>query len=181
MVVVFDLGHTGRTGGRKGAEFEGMREVSIVRRYVARAADLLEEQGVTVEICGFGSYSSRQSLTARRGASAYVSCHVNAGWSNGKGPAVFHTASALGGRRLAVCLRDELDEMAGSCRIWQTTHEDWTRNAHALINTAQTGRVPAVVFEPVFIDAPHHRDFCEQPNQIGETLAAGLLVFLGLS
>jgi len=92
---------------------------------------------------------------------------------------VFHQTSALGGRRLAVCLRDELAAMAGQCRIWQTSPDDWTIHAHSLIQG--TGRIPAVVFEPVFIDAPHHAEFLDaHDTQIGDALAAGLLAFLGI-
>lgn len=177
-VVMLDLGHTGRTGGRKGAEFDVLRESEIVREYVTFSARVLERAGVTVEILGHGSYGSRQRYAARAGASAYVSCHVNAGWKPGYRGAVFSRAAALGGRRLAVCLGEEIKALTGSHRLWQTSQEDWTRNADSLI--AQTGRVPAVVYEPVYIDNPAHRDLCDHPKQIGAALAAGLLAFLGI-
>jgi hypothetical protein len=36
-----------------------------------------------------------------------------------------------------------------------------------------------VVYEPVFLDAPHHRDLCEAPELIGDAIACGLIAFLG--
>ena len=175
-VVVLDLGHTGRTGGRPGATSGALRESSIVRRYVAHAADMLESRGHTVELAGAGSYRSRQAAAKRAGAAAWVSCHVNAGWKEGYRGAVFVEKHALGGDRLAQCLADEIRELTGSSRIWQTSTDDWTRNAHGLISG--TGSIPAVVYEPVFIDSPDHEHLCEAPEQIGDALACGLIAFL---
>lgn len=177
-VVMLDLGHTGRTGGRKGAESGPFRESEIVREYAAFASRVLERAGVAVEILGHGSYGSRQRYAAKAGASAYVALHVNAGWQPGYRGAAFSQLNALGGRQLAVCLGHEIENLTGSHRLWQTSQDDWTRNADSLIN--QTGRVPAVVFEPVYIDNPAHRDLLEDPKQIGAALAAGLLAFLGI-
>lgn len=176
--MLLDLGHTGRTGGRKGAESDGLRESEIVREYVTFAARVLERAGVRVEIMGHGNYGSRQRYAAKAGAQAFVACHVNAGWQPGYRGAVFSQTGALGGRQLAVALGHQIEALTGSHRIWQTSQDDWTRNADSLIN--QTGRVPAVVFEPVYIDNPAHRDLCEDPRQIGAALAAGLLDFLGI-
>jgi len=168
--IVLDMGHTGHTGGRPGATHGALSEASIVRRYVCRAADVLEAAGHTVEIIGAGAYSSRQSYSS--GASAYVACHVNAGWKPGYRGAVF-TLPTGGG--LAAELATEIEALTGSSRVWDVMRAGWTRHAWALIASALC---PAVVYEPVFIDCPAHLDLCQAPDQIGEALAAGLIAYL---
>ena len=76
-LVVFDLGHCGRTGGLPPARGLGHREDMSVILYVAHAARLLFEAGVVVEVAGQGSYLSRRKAARDAGASAYIACHAN--------------------------------------------------------------------------------------------------------
>lgn len=181
------LGHTGSTdseGGRPGAAHEApgwgtFDEVEIVRAYAMCAASILELHGVGVEIDGVGSYRSRQRRASQSGALAYVDCHVNKGWRETwpvRG-AVFHTPHALGGTRLAKELAGALAPVVGGAKVWETSPDDWRRNAHS--NLVSTGRAPAVVYEPAFLDCPDHWHVLNDPRQIGRALASGLLAFLG--
>ena len=177
------LGHTGATQGRPGAvhvtpEGERFDEVKIVRAYAVHAAELLESAGLVVELDGAGSYRSRQRRAAHYG-SPYIDCHVNAGWREGwavRG-SVFHAPHALGGARLATQLAEHLAPLVGGAKVWDTSPDDWRRHAHS--NVMSTGRAPAVVFEPAFLDCPDHWPVLREPEQIGAVLAAGVLAFLG--
>ena len=177
--VVFDLGHHGLTGGRPGATHGDRREVAIVRRYTAEAADQLEAAGVDIDIAGQGRYSARQEQAGRDGAQVFVACHVNAGWRDGYGPSVYHVADGLGGAKLAYYLASHLQSITGRCRTWPTNPDDWTKNAHALIYRAQAARVAAVVYEPAFIDGPREQlALLDDPHRLGTCLAAGILDYL---
>ncbi len=179
-LVVLDLGHTGGTHGRPGAEFGGRRETSIVRRYAIEAADRLEAAGCVVDLAGQGTYGRRQRHAALDHARAWVSCHVNAGWRDGYGPSVYFERGGLGGSQLAGHVAAAMIAEMGRCRTWAASQDDWTRRAHSLI--AQTGRVPAIVFEPAFIDGPaDHLDLLDDPSRLGVLLSAGILEFLGIT
>ena len=177
--VCLDLGHTGGTGGRPGAEYGGRFETLIVRRYAIEAAEQLEAAGHTVDIAGQGTYSSRQHRAVRDGAGVYVACHVNAGYRPGYGPAVFHPAHGLGSITLAGHLAHHIEQTLGRCRVWATTPDDWTKRAHSLTVHAQAGLCAAVVYEPCFIDGPGpHLALLDNPKRLGGMLSAGILDFV---
>ena len=178
--VRFDLGHTGKTrsGSRNlGAVHTGFHEVRIVRAYVASTCSILEAHGIIAEIDGVGRYSRRQSRATVAEVDAFMPCHVNAGWQPGYRGAAFYKPESHSSEQLAGhCVR-AIAELTGSGRKWKTSADDWTKRAHSLV--AYTGGgVPAVVFEPVFVDCPDHKHLLENPRLIGEALARAVLDFL---
>ena len=178
--VRFDLGHTGKTrsGSRNlGAIHSGFHEARIVRAYVAAACSVLEAHDVVAEIDGVGPYARRQSRATVHEVDAYIACHVNAGWQPGYKGAAFYKPESHSSEQLAVHCVKAIAEISGSGRKWKTSADGWTKRAHSLM-VYTGGGIPAVVFEPVFVDCPDHRHLLENPRLIGEALACAVLDFL---
>jgi N-acetylmuramoyl-L-alanine amidase len=189
-LVLFDQGHTGKTGGKVGATWLDLREDLLVSTYTAHAVHKLRSIGHDAAYSGPGPYKVRQARSKTYGASIYLACHVNSGASalrdagNARRHTIFYDyhASDRGGKGLASSIANACAQAfpteAENWRIRECKPNHWTSNAHFLI--AETGNASAVTLEPGFIDEPEHQHLWTDwgLERLGVAIAAGVQAHL---
>jgi len=195
-LVLFDHGHAGRTGGRPPAFWEGLDEARLSLAYGTAAIDRLRATGkYDATWAGSGTYRERQERAHHQGAVAFINCHCNAGASvlrdagNPRNHTTYFDFRSGQHGRTGRLLANHLTQACSKAFPWPDTHDGrwrareskpnhWTQNAYYLVRFA--GRVPAVVFEPGFLDEPEHQSLWTPwgLEQLGHALADGIIAFL---
>ncbi|MCA9712120.1 MAG: N-acetylmuramoyl-L-alanine amidase, partial [Myxococcales bacterium] len=194
-LVVLDLQHLGRGGRHEGdmgaaADLDGdgrtechEREALLALGYLTAAGLELNRRGHQVIVLSQGEYPDRQALavelaleasTLRRRA-VYVACHINAG--KGNYGLVLHDRRAAKGAAVAAAVAEQLAGLPEIPRaLTKAAVGEWGRAAPCIEGAWTHGELlPAIVFEPCFIDQPAHAALLspEGLQRIGRALAEG--------
>lgn len=179
MIVAATIGHAGRPSkwADRGAVFEGVEEVSVVRRYLDAMDHELRRLGHTAVLLGDGEYSDQWARADGYGADVYLNAHVNGG--KGDRGLVFYDHRSARGRALAATLAGELSGSlpwlteARACRpdTNGVPRDGDFSEAFACIRGV---RAPAICLEPYFIDGPRRGDFLALLPEFGQAVARGI-------
>lgn len=179
MLICATVGHAGRMSRLRdrGAAFEGVEEVHVVRAYLDAMDAELRRLGHDVILLSDGEYSDQWLRVDRYGAGVYLAGHVNAG--KGDRGEVFYDYRSARGRALGEDVAHALDEVypwpvvAKACRPdddGQARDEDYSE-AFSCIRGVKP---PAIVIEPYFLDGPRRGEFLASLPALGVALARGI-------
>lgn len=178
-LIVATIGHAGRPSrwNDRGACFDGVEEVTAVRRYLGSMDAELRRLGHQVALLSDGEYREQWARADAYGAQVYLNAHVNAG--AGDYGLVFYDHRSRAGLGLAEEVALALDEVVSwkvrpmACRP-DTNGVPRDGDYSEAFNTIAGVKAPALCLEPYFLDGPRRRDFLAQLDAIGVALARGL-------
>lgn len=178
--VVIDIGHGPGAGKPDGARFGSLVEREIVEDYVQAAIGYLVERHVAVTLRRVGPYAERNTGWQVDAADLYVACHVNAGI---KPPTANPYALGLYYRvSHAIPCADVLlgyrEHAAPNTRVVTGVCDGtgpWGDRGAVCIREVPA-HVPALVFEPGFIDHERHAHLWTSAGRerVGVGLAKGI-------
>lgn len=149
-------------------------EARFTREYFSRLRRRLEQRDFAV-IDGFsGTYAERNRRADELGASLYIAGHMNAGGGD-YGMVGVDWRAPRGGlsRFLAGRIADEWRARIplGRVRVQDLRPRGWTL---AGFNTIGRCVCPSLLWEPLFMDTPMHREMLNnEPERVLEAIAAG--------
>lgn len=194
--VVLDPGHGGGETGAVGPG--GLQEKDVNLRVAARAAELLNSQGVPTVLTREQDYRAalefRAELAAAAEPEAFVSVHHNAdpdGPMQRPGTETFYQFRSADSKRLAGLVYEETVELLQGLSVDWVGDTDagakWRLNTRGtdyyglLRRTAQTG-VPSILAELSFISNPAEEELLRRQEVIeleAQAVTNGVLRYLG--
>lgn len=179
MIVALTIGHAGRphNPADRGAAYEGVSEVSVVRRYTDLIDAELRRRGHTCYLLSDGAYSDQQARADSYGASVYINCHVNAG--GGDRGEVFYDYRSTKGPKLALLIAEALQRRMGwpcFARKCQPDTNGVPRDADysEAYGCIAGAKAPALCLEPYYLDGPRRADFLARLNDVAVAVVDGL-------
>lgn len=191
VVVVLDPGHDSKHAGASG---NGVKEEVATLKIANYCKTELETyEGVTVYLtrttaaCPFPSSTSnlddigkRVEWAASKGASMFVSIHLNSNPSTGaNGAEVYYSASSTAGKNLSQKIQNEL------IKIGLYDRKIKSNDAYKVINTSNKKGIPGIIVEHAFLsnasDASKYLKTEAGLKKLGVADATGIATYLGLS
>ena len=179
MILAITIGHAGRASRPqdRGAVFEEVEEVSVVRQYTDLLDCELRKRGHTVYLLSDGSYSDQWKRADIYGADIYLNCHVNAG--GGDRGEFFYDHRSTKGKALAEALAKETQLALGWPCFAKACKPDTNGVARDGDYSEAFGciagvKAVALCVEPYFLDGPQRRLFLSHLKELAEALANGV-------
>lgn len=179
MIVCVTIGHAGRPGrlDDRGAVYDGIEEVTLVRGYVDELDRALRQRGHQCIVLSDGHYRDQWARADGYGADVYLNAHVNAG--GGDHGLVLHDHRSTRGKALAEAVAGELAETMGwACKVKpcrpDTNGTSRDGDFAEAFGTISGVRAPALCLEPYFIDGPRRWELLGGLAAIGQAIAEGV-------
>lgn len=183
MIVAVTIGHAGRPSKLKdrGAVYENIEEVTLVRRYTDALDQHLRKLGHDCILLSDGPYSDQWARADAYGAQVYLNCHVNAG--GGDHALLLHDHRSVRGMSLAESIVPYLSSVFGPasslkvkvapCRP-DTNGTPRDADYSEAFGTISGVRAVALCLEPYFIDGPRRAKFITELPAFGQAIAMGI-------
>lgn len=175
-LVVLDPGHG---GGAEGACYDGVQEKDLNLAIASRAAELLEEAGVTVAMTrtddSYVDLYERSGLANEMKADLFVSVHCNANLDHDDVTGIYTCAHSEGtnGWRLAELLHQTMRSATGA--------DDFGMEERPNLAVLRTSLMPAALVECGFMSTSSELELLVRPeyqDRLAQGIADGILAYL---